>query len=349
MPAAVRFAALALVASCGRIGFDQEGPVSRGTANRAFVTETQLPVTALVDPDRICAQHAMAAGLDGAFVAWLATTASPFERLVGSRGWRRVDDVAIADDPSDFVTRSILAPVAVDASGNDVRDTVPLVWTGLAGDGTVGVNCTAWTDTAAASVGAQGSTRSNEITRAIASPCDGTAGLLCLEVGHVATVAIERAAARLAFVSASVFVVGGGIAAADALCAAEAASAHLAGSFKAMLPPAGMTSAQRFDLARPPWARVDGALLAPTAQALFTAPYLDTFLDRTADGTPIVATMVWGGRIDSPPLATCSGWTDPTAPSASIGNPLTTLATGFFNGSSAGCSNANQHLVCLQD
>src|SRR5205085_5550761 len=59
-----------------------------------------------------------------------------------------------------------------------------------------------------------------------------------------------------------------GIPAADALCAAEARSAGLSGSFKALLASNGKSAASRFNLRGPPWVRVDGVAVVNGAADL---------------------------------------------------------------------------------
>jgi hypothetical protein len=348
MPRAVTLASLALVAGCGRIGFD---PVP----NRAFVTSTAYPATAVANADDLCAQHATAAGLPGTFIAYVGTSgALPYSRIASSRGWRLVDDSPLANEPADLETRSILGPAGFDETGTDIRAAIPVIWTGLHSDGPLDMNCQDWTTTVATALGEVGDTRTGgaAATHYASYGCDQTAAVLCLEIGHVATVAPTRAPSRHAFVSARAFVANpGGIASADALCTEEAQRASLPGTYLALLPQPGVAAMSRFDLSGLPWARSDGMLLAPTPTELFTAPFLTTFLDRTADGTALaIGTLVWSRAPADTTATACTDWTDPaTAALAALGDPFSSVASQFFSANSTVCTDANRHVVCLQE
>jgi hypothetical protein len=132
--------------------------------------------------------------------------------------------------------------------------------------------------------------------------------------------------ARTAFLS-SPFRSGGGLAGADAVCAADAAAAHLPGSFKALLgdvrkPP---FDPARFDTSRGPWYRVDGVQVVQQASdyARPHGPRLLAPISVTASGEYVatggLAWLGFGGNdgdltLPGVDLWTCNGWT------TSVGN-----------------------------
>jgi hypothetical protein len=326
-------------------------------ANRIFVTSSVYTgdFGGAAAGDAICQQHAHDAGLDGKFIAWLGTAdTNPVTRLSGSRGWVRVDGVPIADQSDALVTKSALAPVALDEHGRDVRNSQPQFWTGTHSDGTFGSgNCTDWTGGPGQPVdrGNAGAGGIGFLNFGVYA-CETPARLLCTEIGRSVPVSIAPAAGRLAFVSAAPFVVGGGIGAADALCASEAATASLPGSYLALLPQIGVASASRFDLAGAPWLRLDGALLASTAADLMSAQLLDNFINQSADGSHFADSALFWTELD--PLdpsanSACGNWTDATAPTVVyVGNPYATDYMTFFGYTTTTCSDTNIHLLCLE-
>jgi hypothetical protein len=136
--------------------------------------------------------------------------------------------------------------------------------------------------------------------------------LYCLGVDRQAKVLPDSVPGRTAFVSRGLFTPGAGIAPADALCQSEAAAAGLTGSFLAELATSSAPPESRFDLAGPPWVRLDGVLLAQTARAYFaddlslSAPIVD------ARGEFITDARNWLGLPNDRTVsadATCQNWT----------------------------------------
>jgi hypothetical protein len=137
-----------------------------------------------------------------------------------------------------------------------------------------------------------------------------------------------------------------GITSADALCAAEAKRAHLSGRFLALLGTSTAAASSRFDLSGAPWQRVDGALLADTADGLFTTAWQRNFIDREADGSFTPFVRVWGG---DPTTATdrCGGWTA-TAGTTEEGQAWLT-GPSLFVATAVQCADVAHHLLCLQE
>lgn len=116
--------------------------------------------------DAICQARAEAAGLAGAWLAWLGdgalTPESGFARL--TTPYRRVDGVTVANDYDDLVDASIAAPIEVTEVNTIIDDTIlgeGNVWTGLAANGSdVLTNCSDWTCDTSNCVGETGSTNS---------------------------------------------------------------------------------------------------------------------------------------------------------------------------------------------
>jgi hypothetical protein len=114
---------------------------------------------------------------------------------------------------------------------------------------------------------------------------------------------------------------GGGVAAADSLCASEARAAGLPGSFKALLSAERVSAASRFDLRGPPWVRTDGVPVVEHAADLARSSLIAP-IDVTATGAYVGWNTTWtGARTPGDPgtsASTCSSWTS-TAPDVYAG------------------------------
>lgn len=338
--------------ACGRVGFDELPPdadVPPGPANLVFVTSTMVTggFGGVAAADAMCAQHAATAGMSGTFVAWLS--GASIIRLSESRGWTRVDGVALADQPSDFISNLLLAPIALDERGQPVGGN--RIWTGLTRDGAPAADCVQWTSALATDGGLVGTAQhgGGRFTHRATSACDQIAHVLCIEFGKVSPVRVERAQGRFAFVSSQVWAPDG-VASADAICQTDAAHAGLRGSYLAALPTASQPTSARFDLQGPPWIRTDGALIAATAAELFSSPQLATFINRRADGlTAPSPAQWWAGDPSSVALATnnCADWIS-RGGFAVIGDVEATVIATVFGATTTPC-NSPEHLLCLQE
>ncbi|MGB5266094.1 MAG: hypothetical protein WBN30_05880, partial [Polyangiales bacterium] len=157
-----------------------------GTAERRiFRTDTNQSANlgGIAGADAICAAQALAAGLDGEFKAWLSTIASPVANRVtqASGPYVLVDGTRVADDWSDLVDGSILAPINRDANGMFRSGEI---WTGTLanGDSYPSSDCDSFTNgsTGTALCGASNSTTSTW-TENITPACSTLLGLYCIE------------------------------------------------------------------------------------------------------------------------------------------------------------------------
>ena len=152
---------------------------------RIFVTETVQNANfgGLDGADQLCATQASEAGLEGEFKAWLSTSSvSVLDRLTHADGpYVLVEGTRIANDWSDLVDRSILAPINRDANGaRRTGDT----WTGTLATGVSDPDddCVGFTSGSAgvARCGQTGAT-SAAWTENITPPCSTPLRLYCIE------------------------------------------------------------------------------------------------------------------------------------------------------------------------
>jgi hypothetical protein len=324
-----------------------------------------------------CQAAAQAAGLAGTYRAWVSTqTTDAINQLVLSvppslaSGWARRDGLPVANLASDFGSGKHFYPVRITESGVDLLSSYVYTGTTTSAVAPYGpvrstATCASWIDGSQMSVGEVGDTSStgSAFTSSIYSTtlnCSAPLHLYCLGVDRAATVAVTpTAGARLAFLSNGAFPLGGGLAAADSLCQAEAQAAGWTGTFRALLPVSAVGSqpaasaASRFDATAAPWVRADGVRLSPTAASFFTATYWDTPLNVTAAGVVMSNMGVWGGAssltASGASSGTCSNWgmaPNNTAVAGRSGLSKVSDAIGFDPASS--CTATYNHLYCLQ-
>jgi hypothetical protein len=91
----------------------------------------------LAGADEKCQALAVAANLDGVFIAWLSSsTTDAIERLAGTAGrFALVDGTLVALDLADLTDGSLVAPIDVTESGVTISDEAR-AWTGTAASGT---------------------------------------------------------------------------------------------------------------------------------------------------------------------------------------------------------------------
>jgi hypothetical protein len=342
---------VALATACGRVSFDPTmrdggdgvgnggdgGDASGDRPNVAFITSTTHTgaLGGVTGADDICQTRADAVGLTGTFVSLLRdSTRGHVELLAGSRGWVDVTGVPIADLPEDWFGSAMFYPLTRDEAGT-LLPGGRAVFTGNT------ETCFDWTSPTLGDLGGIVSTNEAFSDFSNAS-CGIPRPLPCAELGHVADVRPPPAVGRDAFISQATFVPGGGLTAADILCASEANNAGLSGSFRALLADATTSAAGRFSLAGLPWRRTDGVLLADTPAGLFDPAQRRTFLPLTATGAARGFVNVWrGDDVDH-----CNGWMS-TAPMGRTAAP-TTMGTAFELVGTAGCG-SGYPLVCLQE
>ena len=280
--------------------------------NRGFVTSTTTNGSfgGLAAGDAICTARANAAGLSGTFIAYLSSsTTDAASRLAASRGWVRVDGAPVADAPTAFSNGSIVFPPRLNEYGDDVGTLS--VYTGTSLGAKTANRCLDWTSALA--------TDNATLTRAhyaanmvngSTGNCGQSAALLCVEIGRNVPVAIHPdPQAQLAFTSRTLWTPGNGRSSADAVCAADAVNAGLAGTFLAGLATTTESIESRFPPGRI-YRRGDGVRLLRTA-GIFSTDSLDVPPELDARGSH-VTTDYWTGtlRWASPAQATqnCSDW-----------------------------------------
>jgi hypothetical protein len=358
---------VATVFGCGRVGFTPEseagdsgpgsdaaaadGPPLDGApaANLVFVTSTTHQMGtlgSLLAADAVCQARADAAGLDGTFVAWLSTsTVDAKDRLGTARGWIRRDGTPFADSISSLTSGAIFYPVRHTEEGEEPSG-FPYVVTATTPAGTYsGTGCSDLTSTSGAISQGYAWGGSDEWTSSSNNSCDGGVRFYCFGIDRTVAVLSPSVPGRRAFVSDAAWQPGGGIASADALCAGEADTAGLAGSFRALLASDGVSAMARFT-AGSPWVRVDGALLGSdllTVEAAFNV---------TASGVYRGTNSVWTGAPDvsTPGSATCASWTSTSASEVgAYGYSTRATAQYFSSGIVSPCDDSSRHIYCLEE
>jgi hypothetical protein len=288
-------------------------------ANFAFVTSTSVvpgAIGGLAQADQLCQQRATAGGLAGSYVAWLSTsTTSAVSRISGARGWIRPDGREFADSIEELLLGKMFSPLRVDELGRDVtaNGSDPLVLTGTQMTGLLSAygDRAGWTDPTGNAEGGAASAEGADFTQNIISDCATARSLYCFGVDRRVRVGPLPAAGRLAFLSSRGFRPGGGIGAADAVCQASADAIGLPGSYLAKLATSSAGPATRFDLSGPPWVRLDGVPLAPTAERYFNAPFSSSSPIVTEAGTYVPSADAWYGLSADGTFSaetTCQDW-----------------------------------------
>ncbi len=325
------FLCVVVYCSCGRTGFETiagvedteaDGGTNDGAPpqyNLVFVTSTSQivgDVGSITELDAICQNLANAQGMPGTFLAWASSnTVNARDRFAGARGWVRPDGKPVADTIGDLTSSPLLHPIRVteQEQGTDLGMTNSQTATGTDAFGVVTANCNNWTDSSAGALVTYGlphRARSVSFSSTLGS-CSSPKRLFCFQADHNTPLLITPVSGRLAFVSASPWSPGGGLAAADSYCQSEATAAGLSGPFLALLATDTATAASRFDSGGLPWVRQDGIPLAPNATDVLMGD-TDAPLNLSASGDTVQANFVWSGAL-LPNIAatgeTCASWT----------------------------------------
>jgi hypothetical protein len=282
--------------------------------NRVFVTSTAVDGAfgGVGAADTLCATSATNAGLGGTWVAYISAAGvrDAADLLVGSRGWVRLDGAPVADSPGQLADGPLAFVPRLDEYGDDVGSAE--IYTGTRAGAAVAGHCNGWTSNLdtddGAIVGADwGSSFAFDNRN---EECNVPHALLCVEVGRNVPIAIKPDTGRIAFVSTAPWVPGGGRAAADALCAGEATTAGLPGTYLAAIATSTETIASRFTPGMP-WRRVDGVRLTRDA-TLFVRDYLDVAPELDRVGQVVMADF-WTGAPSFDQVAesngNCNDWT----------------------------------------
>lgn len=289
--------------------------------NYAFVSSVtfvpgELGSADLADVE--CQTLAEAAGLDGAYVAWLSTTSTDAKsRLAGARGWVRPDGRPFVDDVTDLINGRTLFPLRVDEWGQDVDDALVVTATDEVGvrftDADHGT-CEDWTNANPALATSGGVSDAGDAywTQWDSLPlgCDAPAHLYCFGTDASAPLDFEPTVGRVAFVSTQPLLPSVGLDVADSLCASEAGQGGLAGEFRALMATDTATAIDRFDLGGAAWVRPDGVPVVEDAADLGQAILAP--IARDAEGFAAPPSLVWTGAsgVDAASsLESCASWT----------------------------------------
>jgi hypothetical protein len=216
--------------------------LGRDRANIMFVTSEllELRFEPLEVADDRCNNAAAAAGLPGEYRAWISSSeVHARDRLGQARGWVRPDGLPFADTVDDIVNGRIFTPPLIDERGQAIVvpgafDDQAAVATGTSSFGynIPQENGNDWRrPNEPIGVGsAIGTTDRWTYYAGVSFEYGGR--IYCFGVDQDFPVRPAPESGKRAFLSEAKFFPGGGIAAADGLCAAEAATAGLAGSLR---------------------------------------------------------------------------------------------------------------------
>jgi hypothetical protein len=323
-----------------------------GPTNVMFVTSTASSPASwgsdVSGADKICAELAKSADLPdaataGAYVAYLEVNGNPpSDRLGSARGWARADGKPFADTVDDLLAGTIYYPPSIDETGQAIGTNE---YAGIGGNN----DCSGYTSTGSNTYMNYGNPYyvAGAWQNVAFAQCSQNEHLYCFGITRANPLVVTKVSGRRAFVSVQSFMPQGGLAGADALCAADAQIAGLTGTFRALLPTTTVGAMSRFSLTGPNWVRVDGIPIANSTLA-FESQEWDTALSVSPIGG-YLDVPVFGADSLSVPAGflswTCDDWEDGSntaiegASSASDGDAIN-------NGNTAGCSGLA--LYCME-
>lgn len=186
------------------------------------------------------------------------------------------------------------------------------------------------------------------------SSCAQSWPIYCIGVGLQRGLQREWSTGRVAFVSSSALPPGGGLAAADALCAQEAGNAGLPGSFKALLAAGGASAASRFSLQGDPWVRPDGVAIVDKAADLGVGRLIAP-IDVSASAAYDFGGGAWawaGATSTATPgdaASTCASWTSTASDAWGRGAMPWSISPYYGFGTSTIPCNYSLRVFCLQE
>jgi len=289
----------------------------------------------LAAADSVCQTRAVAANLDGTFVAWLSDdTHDAFCRVQGLPGtraancgqgapphdagpWVRIDGQPWA---ATIDALTVFTPPLLEEHG---LPSPAVYFSSSTATGAGTTNCVNWTSNGFGGVGYGGArTTGTYWTQWGTTTCASFASLLCVETGASAIALVfPPAGAKLAFVTSTAVTgnlgasadAGGatGVAAGDAICQTRAAAAGLANAptFKAWLSDDTIAAPARI-ISNGPWARLDGIRIANSKLDLLDGQ-LATTPSQTETGAYLSDVQAWTNTTSAGAgaLASCTGWT----------------------------------------
>jgi hypothetical protein len=318
--------------------------------NLVFVTSTAHAANfgGLAGGDAICATRAAAAGLAGTFVAWLSDSGTNADTRLGTaRGFVRVDGLPFADQVSDITGNKIWHAIRIDETGADAG--AAEVWTGTLPNGSesVGGDCGDWTSTLGSGLDGSASGGPASWTNRQNVSCNGARRLYCFQIDETSALVPSVTGGKVAFVSLATFTPGGGLAAADAICASEGGA-----GYQALLATTTASAASRFTAA-PTYVRPDGIAIASGA-TLFAGDILASGIWQRQSGVYLSSSseIVWTGAATPGVLgsaaSTCDDWTSTVSTTATIG-AATLSDSQWWNFNSNGNCATPRHLYCVEE
>jgi hypothetical protein len=282
--------------------------------NIVFVTSafSSADLGGIAGADAMCAAEAAANDLDGTYVAWLSTGfVDARDRLADASGWVRPDGLPVAATVNDLVAGRLLYPINIGADGAARAGNV---WTGtdVAGGLEPDSDCGAWTVAASgtATAGRAGSGPVSWTANTSSIGCGRTGRLYCFGVDRAGAIDPPVSTGRTIFVSTTAISGAAGRPAFDAICASEASTAGLSGTYVAVVAQTKVAATTRFNLGDAPWFRPDGVAVVRDAADLVTTETLAP-IAVTAAGK-YVAGRAWTGALGfgEPSTNHCIDWTD---------------------------------------
>jgi hypothetical protein len=329
------------------------GGAGGGGPNLAFVTSVAFdPVATAGQADQLCTQLASQAGYAGKFVAWLSTEQLPVKvRLAGASGWVRVDGLPFANSLKELEQGKIFYPLRIDETGAAVPQGTQVA-TGTEPDGKAGLNCNNWTSSSGDHFAGDAAAGTALWTRRSQVSCGKPLRYYCFQVDHGVEVVPPPvpAVGRRIFLTKASFQPGGGLVAADKLCADEASAASLPGEYVALLATDQKPAASRVALDARPWFRPDGVKVAEPKALFASIADLLAAPNVTADASQYSTANAWSG--DSSPMQdptnqfTCSGWTSISG-ATYLGNSGPTDSS-WFGGALTSCEDKANRLRCVE-
>jgi hypothetical protein len=319
-------------------------------ANFFFVTSTTYTgnLGGFAGADSICQTRAAAGGLAGTYVAVLEQRILDFTQ--DSRGWVRPDRRPFADEWQAFLGGPIWHPPIIDEFGNQVPGDTVRVWRGFSIS-----NCNEWLGAAFSSpISFADHTNGWDDGDGTPLACTEQAHLYCAGIDQQVEIRIKGTAGRIAFVSMAAFEPSTGLAAADNICATEAATYGWPGSYKALLATTTASALSRFSLDGLRWRRPDGVPIIGKAADMATSTHLQSSINQAADRETFLDNRprAWFGApsLTVPGSAddTCNDWSS-AAPTGRLGQPNATFMGRAFGGwQDRSCGNSFP-IYCLQE
>jgi hypothetical protein len=155
---------------------------------RVFLSSKAFVPSGSGSPDRWCQSEATAANLVNAsqFIAFVSTSTTPALKRLSASGlpWKRVDEVFVVRQISDFAAGKLLAPLGLFADGSQYSSAN--VWTGASDPSALGTStCQDWTTNATTLnglVGGSDTTAAPDWFDVVPTTCDSaTNHLICIE------------------------------------------------------------------------------------------------------------------------------------------------------------------------